>query len=343
MIVDTFCHIYPPQYLEAIGKYCPRLDLRYDPAHNTITIVNKESGGWVGFLIKDSHFTDPGQRIRHMDSFGVDVQVLTVALPGLEPAALGAAPDVTVKLARVVNDSLAMVVERYGGRFIGVGEVPVLAGGEALDEMDRAVNHLGLRAVQLYTHIGGVTLDSPILHPVYERASRWRIPILIHPTNPMLGEYRRYERDYLLHYLYGWPYETTLALSRMVFSGLMDKFPDLMLITHHLGGMIPFYMGRTQLYEQEVLDESSRLRKPVDEYFRTMFHDTAIYGHKPALRCGLEVFGPEHIIFATDYPFGPEHGLRFIRVTLESIRGIGLSEDDMLNILGGNAVRLFRL
>jgi predicted TIM-barrel fold metal-dependent hydrolase len=343
MIIDTFCHIYPAQYLEALGKFCPRLDLRYEAASNTLAIINKESGSWVGFLLKDSHFTDPIKRIGHMDEYGVDIQVRTVALPGLEPSALGATPEETVRLAKIVNESIAAVVERHSDRFIGVAELPVLAGGEAVDEMDRAVNELGLRAVELYTHMGGMTPDSPSLYPIYERASRWQIPILIHPTNPLLGEYRRYEREYLLHYLFGWPYETTLALSRIVFSGLLDRFPNLRLISHHLGGMLSFYMGRAQLYEQEALDNVSRLEKPVDAYYRMMYHDTAVYGHVPALRCGLDVFGPEHIVFATDYPFGPEHGLRFLKVTIESLRRMGLAEDDLMKIMGGNAQNLFRL
>lgn len=341
--MDTFCHIYPPQYVDALRSHCPRLDLRYDSTSNTVTIINRDSGGWVGFFVKDSHFTDWEKRLVHMDRYGIDIQVLTVALPGCEPSALGASVEQTVKVARAVNDSISAIVEKGGERFVGVAEVPVLAGGEAVDELDRAVGELGLRALEIYTHMGGVSPDSSMLHPIYERAIKWDIPILIHPTNPLVGEYRRYERDYLLYYLYGWPYETTLAISRMVFSGLIDRFPNLKIISHHLGGMTSFYLGRAQLYEQEAVEGETNLRKPVESYYRDIFHDTAVYGHVPALRCGLDVFGAEHVVFATDYPFGPEQGERFIRTTIEAIGTLGLPKEKMERIMGDNARKLFRL
>ncbi len=342
MTTDVFCHIYPEEYLRELRERCRSLSFEYDSASGVVAIRNKTTGSFVGLFKKDSHFTTPELRIEHMNRYGIDRQILTVALPGLEPSLSGASPEDSVHIAKVANDAVTKICERFPEKFIGAAEIPVQLPGEAVDEIDRAISQLGLKSVQLYTQMGGVTLDSPDLFPVYERICRYDVPILLHPTNP-LG-LRKYERDFLLYIVWGWPYETTLALSRVALSGLLTKLPSLKFISHHLGGMLAFFAERNVgIYDEFVSATGFKTGSALIGQFKSMYHDTAVYGHLPALECGYSFFGPDHMLFATDYPFGPEYGLTFIRSTLDSIKKIRIPEDEKQKILELNAQKLFKL
>jgi predicted TIM-barrel fold metal-dependent hydrolase len=342
MTVDVFCHIYPNEYLKTVKEMCKSISFETDNNSDTVILFNKDLQTWTGFYKKDSHCVIPELRLKHMDQYGIDTQVLTIALPGLEPTLLGANAETTVKIAKISNDTMSNIVEKHRGRFLGVAEIPVLSGDEALDEADRALGGLGLSAIQLYTQMGGITLDSDKLFPLYDRISKYDVPILVHPSNPPPKEYRSYERDFLLYYIFGWPYETTLAFSRVVFSDLFLRFPKLKFISHHMGGMIAFHGGRIQLFEQEAVTEKKRTTEEYLKDFKAIYHDTAVLGNLPAVRCGYEFFGPKQLLFATDYPFGQEYGLVFLRDTLKSIKALALPKDEEELILERNARRLFK-
>jgi len=343
MAIDVFCHIYPNEYLRAIKELCKGISFKTDSQSGAVTIFNENLNTWVGFFKKDSHCTTPELRLKHMDRYGIDTQVLTVALPGLEPTMLGATAESTSKIAKISNDTMSKIVDKHRGRFIGVAEIPILKEEEALDEVDRALNDLGLGAIQLYTQMGGITLDSKKLFALYEKILKYDVPILVHPSNPLPGEYRSYERDFLLYYIFGWTYETTLAFSRVVFSDLLVRFPKLKFISHHMGGSISFFGSRIQLYEQEAVTEKRRTTKEYLRDFKTIHHDTAVFGNVPAVRCGYDFFGSKQLLFATDYPFGPEYGVVFLRDTLKSIEALNLPENDKERILEGNARKIFKM
>jgi len=343
MSIDIFCHIYPNEYLDAVKKYCKNIVFEHDPATDNVVMINKTLNTWVGFFKKDSHCCIPELRIPHMEKYGVDMQVLTVALPSLEPTMLGAKREDTVKIARVVNDMMSKVQENHPDRFVGVAEVPVLDQGAMLDEAERAINDLGLKVIQLYSQMNGITPESPVLFPLYEKLSKYDVPVLIHPANPLPQEYRRYERDYLLYYVFGWPYETTLAFSRIALSALPERFPHLRFVSHHLGGMISFFAERIKLYEQETVRPDGLPHKHYMSFFKTFYHDTAVFGHVPAVQCGYDFFGPDKIMLGTDYPFGPMYGEVFLRDTISSIKAIKAPEEDKQKILGLNARKFFKI
>jgi uncharacterized protein len=150
----------------------------------------------------------------------------------------------------------------------------------------------------------------------------------------------------------GWPYETTAAMARMVFSGLFDRLPTLNIITHHCGGMVPFFAGRAEtLWAQlgsRTTDEDysgvlKGLSKPLIDYFKMFYGDTVLSGSASALRCGLDFFGPDHVVFASDCPFDPEGGPMFIREGIRSIDDLHLSEEVKRKIYYDNARRLLKL
>ncbi|GBC69840.1 hypothetical protein HRbin01_01545 [archaeon HR01] len=342
-VIDIFCHIFPAGFMEELQRRCPHLSFRQAGGGAALNIFNTQSGYWVAYVIPNSSFDTPEKRLEDMDKYGVDIQVLSASLPGAEPSSLSATPESLVKIASFVNDAIADVVSRHPDRFVGVAEIPVASEESALEEFDRAVSELGMKAIQLYTQMGGVPIDNERFHPIFERAVKYDVPILLHPSNPPPSQSRSYEQDYSLMLLFGWPYETTLALSRLVISGVLEKFPNLKIVSHHMGGMIAYFGGRLQIYENLAAMRGVKYPKPLLEYFKVFYADTVLGGHLPAAKCGYEVFGPDHIVFATDYPFGPDVGRAFIRQAINIVKGLGLSEEEQAKIFYKNAKKLLNI
>src|SRR5487761_104619 len=215
MIIDAFCHFYTEEYLDALKEYCPAIKLvGPDPATGRIYItdVQVKRGVDVGFLRAGTGFESVERRLKDMTEHGIDMQAVSVGGPGIDSQLLHVNPKVTVKLSKVINDSLLKIAEKHPDKFLAVGEVPILSPGAAIDELDRVVG-LGMKAVQLYTTAGGRPLDSPEFRPVFEKIANLGVPIFMHPTYPRPEERRNYETDYELQMIYVWPFETTLSIS----------------------------------------------------------------------------------------------------------------------------------
>jgi aminocarboxymuconate-semialdehyde decarboxylase len=281
------------------------------------------------------------------------VQVLTLGQPS--PEMLGG-PDRSPEFARLANDEMAEICRRWPDCFPAfVAALPMNNVPAALNEMDRAVGELGARGVQVVNHVNGRPLDDPEFFPVFERITRKHdLPVWMHPFRPgTVADYKSEERSkYEIWQVLGWPFETSVAMARMVFSGLLEKLPDLRLITHHCGGMIPYFAGRAETLWAQLGSRSAdgseadvlkRLSKPPIEYFRMFYGDTVLGGSTAALRCGIEFFGADHVVFASDCPFDPEGGPMFIREGMRSIEELGLSDGDRDRIYLGNALRLMRM
>jgi aminocarboxymuconate-semialdehyde decarboxylase len=225
----------------------------------------------------------------------------------------------------------------------------------ALEEMDRAIGKLGARGVQICTSVNGRPLDEPEFFPVFERATlKHDLPIWMHPARPATrADYVNEQKSkFEIWQVLGWPYETSVAMARIVFSGLFDRLPGMRVITHHCGAMIPYFAGRAEtLWAQlgsRTADENYEellkrmTRKPI-EYFRMFYADTVLGGSASALRCGLDFFGADKVVFASDCPFDPEGGPMYIREGIRSIEDLKLSAADKRKIYSGNALKLLRL
>jgi aminocarboxymuconate-semialdehyde decarboxylase len=155
---------------------------------------------------------------------------------------------------------------------------------------------------------------------------------------------------YEIWWTFGWPYETSAAMQRLVFSRLFDRLPDLKIVAHHLGAMIPYFEGRIgygldQLGARTADEDYGALlasmpRRPYD-YFKMFWADTAVFGSRAATECGLAFFGPDQVMFASDAPFDPEGGSLYIRETLRIIDTLEIPDADRRKIYQGNAERLF--
>ena len=294
---------------------------------------------------------DLDERFRLMDEFGDLRQVLTIAQPPLEAIA---DPETSPTLAAMANDGLAELVAKYPERFIAFGaSLPLNNIDACLKEIERSVDQLGARGVLIYTNVNGAPLDRPEFQPIFDEVARRDIAVFLHPARgSRVADYSTEDKSlYEIWWMLGWPYETSAAMSRLVFSGLFDRHPGITIITHHMGGMLPYFSGRAGLgWDQLGVRTSdadyvslrqSMKKRPVD-YFREFYADTALFGAEAATACGLDFFGVDKVLFASDTPFEPSPGI-FIRETIRAIESLGLSEVDKDRIYRGNAERLLKI
>jgi len=333
--IDIYNHVMPPAYLELMKTHSK------DPG-----IVKRMTGLRM--------LWDLEARAQMLATQFPDVvQVLTLAQPS--PEMLGG-PDQSPGFARVANDAMAEICRTWPDRFPAfVASLPMNNPDAAIVEMDRAIGDLGARGIQVVNQVNGRPLDDPAFFPIFERVTRkWDFPVWMHPFRPgSTADYKGEDRSkYEIWQVLGWPFETSVAMARMVFSGLFDRLPDLRVITHHCGGMLPYFAGRAETLWAQLGSRSAggdeaevlkRLKKPPIEYFKMFYGDTVLGGSASALRCGLDFFGADHVVFASDCPFDPENGPMFIREGIRSIEALGLPESDREKIYLGNALRLMRM
>jgi aminocarboxymuconate-semialdehyde decarboxylase len=291
-------------------------------------------------------------RMRIMDRYDGYVQILTLANP---PVEVIADARTSPELVRLANDEMAEMVARHPDRFPGfVASLPMNNPDAAAAEIDRALDQLGATGVQIYTNVAGRALDNPEYRPIFERMAEHDLPIWMHPTRGAdFPDYVGEERSkYDLWWAFGWPYESAVAMARLLFSGLFDRHPNLKIIVHHLGGMVPHFAGRVgggldQLGRRtDDADDAAargRLQKRPIDYFRMFYGDTALFGPAHAVECGLEFFGVDHVLFGTDMPFDPEGGPGFVRDTIAAVDKIRVSDQERTQIYEGNARRMLRL
>jgi aminocarboxymuconate-semialdehyde decarboxylase len=334
MKIDIYNHVMPVAYLEKMKQHSK------DPG-----IVKRMSSLRMLWDIE--------ARVKMLDQWPDVQQVLTLSLPSPE---LVGGPELSPELARIANDGMAEMVRKWPNKFpTFAASLPMNNVPAAIEEMDRAIGKLGARGVQVCTSVNGRPLDEPEFFPVFERVTRKHdLPVWMHPARPATrADYSNEQKSkYEIWQVLGWPFETSVAMARIVFSGLFEKLPDMRLITHHCGAMIPFFAGRAETLWAQLgsrsVDENydeilKQLTKKPIEYFKMFYADTVLGGSASALRCGLDFFGADKIVFASDCPFDPEGGPMYVREGIRSIEDLNLSENDKRKIYFGNALRLMRM
>lgn len=327
MRIDIYPHILPVPYKEALYRQTKSPRLR-EMVESVPTLFDIES------------------RFRILDRYEC-VQVLTLGAPPLET--VGGRKEAK-ELARIANDSIAELVGKYPDRFVaGVASLPMNDMDAALEEADRAMQSLNMKGVQLCSSINGKPLDLPQFYPLYEKMVSFDLPIWIHPGRGIRTPDYPDEKvsKYQLWSIFGWPYETTAAMTRLIFSGVLNRYPSLKIITHHCGAMVPYFAERLSC----ACDMAEMLKEPVKqelakeplEYYRMFYNDTAVSGSRSALMCAYDFFGPDHILFGTDMPMDNEYGARLVRRTIEAIEGMDIPARDKGLIFEDNARRLLRL
>ena len=263
--------------------------------------------------------------------------------------------DESPALARLANDGMADICKAHPDRFPSfVASLPMNNPEESVKEIDRVIGELDACAVQLFSNVNGEPLDLPKYYPVFERAAQLDVPIFLHPARgPNFPDYLSEEvSKFDLWWTFGWTYESSVAMARIVFSGMFDKLPDIKILTHHLGAMIPYVEGRVGYGQDQMGSRTpgnkltefreSLKKRPID-YFKMFYADTALFGSDAGTECGLKFFGPDKCLFASDCPFDPEGGPMYIRETIRVLDKLGISESDRKKLYEDNTRRLLKL
>ena len=331
--IDAFSHITPKKYLEALEKLSPRI------AGQVIVPTRP-----VAPPLYDLEY-----RFRIMDGYDGLVQVLTLGNPAIEEIA---GPEKSPDLAKLANDQMAELVTKYPDRFVAaIAYLPMNNVDAALKEADRAINDLKMRGVYVNSHVNGKPLDSPEFMPLYEKMSHYDLPIYIHPHRGMdFADYKtETEAKYDTNSVFGWVYDTTVVMTRFVFSGILEKYPNLKVITHHCGAMVPYFEQRIiqhyDKYEKEYNRQYMRgLTKTPIEYYKMFYTDTAIHGNPLSLMCARGFYGSDHLLFGTDMPLGDlEFGNRSYRQTINAIEAMDITDAERQAIFRENAIKLLCL
>ena len=333
MMIDMFNHFMPKAYHDRIAPLIPD-----NPA--------------VTAFPRLKTLVDIEARLRLLDEFDGLQQVLSLANPPLE---LIAPPDRTPELARIANDALAEICRKYPDRFpTFIAAMPTNNVEASLQEIDRAIDTLGARGIQLFTNVAGKPLSNPEFRPIFQRMAQHDLPVWIHPMRgPQAADYatEKMSEDEIW-FCFGWPYETTACMTRLIYSGIFDELPNLKIISHHMGGMIPYFSAKINLGFKQIffgspdrnpLAEERGLKRHPRDYYKMLFADTALSGEVAPMQCGHAFFGSDKVIFATDAPFDAEQGRGLIANTIAGVKALGLSSAETEQIFVGNARALLRL
>jgi aminocarboxymuconate-semialdehyde decarboxylase len=332
MRIDAYTHFIPEKY------FAKMLELAGD---------HKDIGKRVREV---PCIHDLDERLKVVDTFQDYAQILSYPMP---PPERLYKPDQIEDLTRLLNDGFADIVARHPDRFPGfVAQAALLAPDGGVREAERAINQLGAAGVQIYTNVNGKPLDRPEFEPFFATMAKLGKPIWVHPARAAdHPDYLEEKRSlYEIWWTFGWSYETAAFMARMVFSKTLDKYPDLKIIVHHFGGIVPMLEGRVgpgqdQLGARTSDEDLGALRRslkkrPLDYFKQDFYPDTAVFGSHAATLCGLAFFPLDHVVFASDCPFDPEKGTGYIRETIKIVDALDLSKEDRDKIYFKNLERL---
>lgn len=328
--IDVNAHILPVRYIEAVQKLVPDPPRMLQRA-TQIPVMSSVSA-----------------RIELMDRFDGYEQLPSLSSPPLETFA---SEEGAQSLARIANECLADMCREHPQRFPGfVATIPCLDPVAMLNEATYAIGQLGAWGVQIFTNRNGEAIDTPAYFELFDLMERAGGIIWLHPARSMFHadyineEFSRFEIWWAL----GWIYETSAAMLRLVGSGVFERYPKLIIITHHAGAMMPMLEGRlglgmkaygTRMPEAFYKDDPPRSESLLDS-LRNFYVDTASFGSRSALEACQAFFGPEKMLFATDMPYDPEGGSAYIRETLRALDQMHLPEDVHDAIASDNILRI---
>ena len=320
-IVDCQSHLFAPEAIEMMQR---RTD---DPS-----VYRKDGALWIKMgewhrRLQPTH-TDTVAKVAAMDANGIDVTALSINDPGPEWFGNDGAA-----VARMMHDFIADTTRKHANRFIGLCTLPLQNRREAERELDRCIGDLGMRGILLYSNLAGQWPDEPQFRWLFAAAIERDVPVLLHPAKPTTTEQ---VKEYDLTSTLGNMFENTIALARIIASGLLDEFPKLRLVSPHLGGTLPFIAGRMD-HQIAVLKRSNQtLNQKPSDYMRQIYLD--IVSPLPeAIRFAIDFSSVDHLLFSSDHPWVDP------ALILATLRSLKLPFEDENKILGGNARKLFRI
>jgi aminocarboxymuconate-semialdehyde decarboxylase len=317
MIIDVHNHYYPPEYLDALGPSGSTLKITHDAEGNPVV----HYPGDYNVMVRGHR--DIAYRQTVLDETGVDMQVISLTTPGTHVET----PPVAAKLATITNDAFARVRAERPKRFVPLATLPLCDPKASVAELTRALGQLKMPGAMLFSNVNGVGLDDQRFWPIYEVANERGAILMIHPTYPVGVEAMR---EYWLMPLNGFLFDTTLAASKLVFSGVVKRYPKIRWILGHLGGTIPYLAERLDRGFRAFKECRTHIDEPPTSYLKRHFwYDTVNFAEGP-LKLAIDFAGAHHVVAGSDYP----HKIGSIPLMLEAIRGLPIDDGDKAKILG---------
>jgi aminocarboxymuconate-semialdehyde decarboxylase len=326
LTVDAHAHMLVREAAEFVRPHLPPDPQAQFEAEET-RALNRQQG-----IDRHKHLTDLDQRLLDMDAMGLDKQIVSPA-PG--QCYYTVSPEIGIKAAQMVNDGVAEFTARRPDRLVPIGTVPLHAGAAAVEELERCMRKLGFRGVQILTNVAGKELSDPAYAAFWARAEALDALVMIHPIG--FTEPRRLGKFYFNNVI-GNPFDTMLALHHLIFEGVLERHPKLKLLAVHGGGYLPAYSGRIDHAWGARSDAHGALPQPPTLYLKRVYFDTIVFTPHQ-LEALVRLFGADHILMGTDYPYdmGEYDPIGHVASVTS------LSESERAAIIGGNARRLYGL
>lgn len=323
MKLDLHTHYYPEIFFQMLRDTPSEFSFGKDPTGRTI--ITHRGARFFGVT---APMSDPNKRLEDMDRVGIDVEVISLSTPNIFFADETRQPEV----ARTLNDAYAELIAKHPNRFKGFASIPMDAPDAAIHELHRAIDELKLNGVVLLSNIKGRALTSPIYRPFFEEANRMNLCIFLHPMLPANPEPYT---EYVLGPLVGFPLDTTLAVARMCFDGMLRELPNIRWVIGHLGGAIPYLMERLDSGYRDFAECRVNIDQPPSTYLKRLYFDTVTFSSYN-LRMARDLVGVDHMVMGSDYP----HLLGSIERSVSSIQELGIPEHEKEKIFSETALSI---
>lgn len=324
-IIDFHNHFFPPEYLKEIQSGPSNVKITFDSDSNPLL----HYPGDYNIVVRGHR--DIAFRQEVLDQNRIGKQVLTFTSPSTQIES----PKRAVILAKIVNDAFATIIDERGDHFTALATLPLNDPTASVRELERAVSELGFKGVMLFSNVNGVALSDETYWPLYEKAEELNVVFYIHPIHPVGVEAMQ---EYWLMPLVGFTFDTTLAASKLVFSGIVEQFPKLKWVLAHLGGAIPYLAERLDRGYYAFKECRENISRPPSEYLKEFYYD-AVNFDVNALQFAIDFAGADHIVAGSDYP----HQIGSLKKMVESIDQLNISEEKKALISSGNALKLLNL
>ena len=322
---DLHTHYYPPIYFEKIRELPS--EFAFDKSPSGQTIITYRGARFFGVT---PPMTDVARRLEDMDRVGIDVEVVSLSTPNVFFADSKQQPEI----ARIVNDAYAELIARHPTRFKAFASIPMDNADAALREVHRAIDELKMNGVILLSNIGGKALTAPEYRAFFVEANRMKLCILLHPMLPANTDPFR---EYVLGPLVGFMFDTTLAVARMCFDGMLRELPDIRWIVAHLGGAVPYLMERLDNGWRDFPECRAKIDELPSTYLKCLYYDTVNF-NPHMLMMVRDMIGADHMVMGSDYP----HLLGSIDRAVSSIGTLNISEAEKQSIFSGTALSILQ-
>ena len=325
MVIDFHNHFYPAAYLDALRSGNSRVQITIDDEGNP----RLHYPGDYNIAVRGHR--DIAYRTSVLEETRVDTQLLSLTTPGTHVEE----PQLAARLSQIVNDGFADIVANGRGRYAAMATLPLSDPAASAKELRRAHEQLHFAGAMVFSNINGAALSDDRFLPVWEVANELGAVIHIHPTSPVGVEAMK---DYWLMPLVGFPLDTTLAAASLVFSGVVNRFPNIKWALGHLGGAIPYLVERLDRGFHAFSECRKNIDRPPSTFLREFYYDSVNFDVH-ALQLAIDFAGADHILAGSDYP----HQIGSLQKMLDSIAALEISDDDREKIRGRNAARLLSL